>query len=220
MSAAAEIQPMFFDDEGGPDLNIQFDPTEFAPVTPYSDDINDEYEQAQEQLRQLRQQEEQIKRQAAELEELSQKEEEFTEGREKVSERLNRYISILERESTAAQQLADECAEAHDRFEQHLANINSLHPESWSRADRKAELARALSYIDAAEDEIANNQPLISGFTGKKGIFGSFGGSSSRTASSSGSTEKSFSYWLKSGFAFSIPILAFAIIVLIAMILL
>ncbi len=217
MSAAAEIQPMFFDEEGGPDLNIQFDPTEFAPVTPYSDDINDEYEQAQEQLRQLRQQEEQIKRQAAELEELSQKEEEFTDGREKVCDRLERYISILDREQTAAQQLADECAESHDRFEQHLSNIHSLHPESWSRADRKAELARALSYIDAAEIEISNNQPLISSFTGKKGILGALSGSSNRAASAGG--EKDFMYWLKSGFAFSIPLLGFATIVLVVMIL-
>jgi hypothetical protein len=102
MPVAAEIQPMFFDEEGGNDLDIQFDPQQFEAVTPYSDDLNDEYQQAQDQLRQLRQQEEQIKRQAAELEELTKKEEQFKEGRVDVTEDITRYLSILDRESVEA----------------------------------------------------------------------------------------------------------------------
>ena len=65
MSAVAEIKPLFFDEDGGDDFDLQFDPKQFQALTPYSDDLDDEYQQAQDQLRQLRQQEEQIKRQAA-----------------------------------------------------------------------------------------------------------------------------------------------------------
>ena len=65
MSAVAEIKPFFFEEDDAQDLQIQFDPKQFQAVTPYSDDLDDEYQQAQDQLRQLRQQEEQIKRQAA-----------------------------------------------------------------------------------------------------------------------------------------------------------
>lgn len=216
MSVAAEIQPMFFDEEGGNDLDIQFDPQQFEAVTPYSDDLNDEYQQAQDQLRQLRQQEEQIKRQAAELEELTKKEEQFKEGRVDVTEDISRYLSILDRESIEAQRVAEECAASHERLEGHLSNINALHPESWSRADRKAELASALSCIESAEDEIDNLMPLVNSLGAKKSSGGGIlkmGSPSMRLTSAT--HQGNFLYWLRSGFAFSLPLVAFAAIALI-----
>lgn len=210
MSAVAEIQPMFFDEDGGNDLEIQFDPQQFEAVTPYSADLNDEYQQAQDQLRQLRQQEEQIRRQAEELEELTQKEEQFKTGREEVGEQLQRYLTILDREATEAQRLAEDCGAAHEKLEAHLTNIQSLHPESWSRADRKAELARALGYIESAEDEIDGVLPLVEGF-GKQSFFKAKVPSFSAPVASS-STQGSFLYWMKSGLAFSLPLVGFAVI--------
>ena len=221
MPVAAEIQPMFFDEEGGNDLDIQFDPQQFEAVTPYSDDLNDEYQQAQDQLRQLRQQEEQIKRQAAELEELTKKEEQFKAGRVDVTEDITRYLSILDRESVEAQRIAEECAASHERLEGHLCSINALHPESWSRADRKTELARALSCIEAAENEIDNLMPLVNSFGTKK----SGGGGLLKMGSSSGrlpsaAPQGNFLYWFRSGFAFSLPLVAFAAVALIIVFLL
>tara|TARA_R110000850_G_scaffold19988_5_gene59813 strand:- start:630 stop:1280 length:651 start_codon:yes stop_codon:yes gene_type:complete len=215
MSAVAEIQPMFFDEEGGSDLDIQFEPHHFEAVTPYSEDLNDEYQQAQDQLRQLRQQEEQIKRQAAELEELTQQESLFKQGRSEVTEQLGKFLSTLDREATEAQRTAEDCGNAHERLESHLASINALHPENWSRADRKGELARALSYIEAAEDEIDNLTPLIDGF-GKKGFLNMKG---APALSASAITQGNFMYWLRSGFAFSLPLVGFAVIALLVVLL-
>ena len=213
MSAVAEFQPMFLDDEDGNDLEIQFDPQQFEAVTPYTEDLNDEYQQAQDQLRQLRQQEEQIKRQAAELEELTQREAEFKEGRTEVCESLQKHLTTLDREATEAQRIAEDCGAAHERLESHLASIEALRPETWSRADRKAELARAIGYIEAAEDEIDNLAPLLGSFGGKKSPFQK---SKSSSASSrglpAGLGQGDFMYWLKSGFAFSLPLVGFALI--------
>lgn len=210
MSALAEFQPVFLDDEDGNDLEIQFDPQQFEAVTPYTEDLNDEYQQAQDQLRQLRQQEEQIQRQAAELEELTQKEEEFKEGRTSVCEALSKHLATLDREATEAQRIAEDCGAAHERLESHLANINALRPETWSRADRKAELARAIGYIEAAEDEIDNVAPILGGTVSKKSLFQ--GIASAASSSTSGATQGNFAYWLKSGFAFSLPLVGFALI--------
>ena len=210
MSALEEFQPVFLDDEDGNDLEIQFDPQQFEAVTPYTEDLNDEYQQAQDQLRQLRQQEEQIQRQAAELEELTQKEEEFKEGRSSVCEALSKHLATLDREATEAQRIAEDCGAAHERLESHLANINALRPETWSRADRKAELARAIGYIEAAEDEIDNVAPILGGTASKKSLFQGF--ASAASSSTSGATQGNFAYWLKSGFAFSLPLVGFALI--------
>lgn len=217
MPAVAEIKPLFFDDEAGNDFDIHFDPKQFQAVTPYSDDLDDEYQQAQDQLRQLRQQEEQIKRQAAELEELTKKEQLFKSGRVDVCEELARVLSLLDHEATEAQRIAEECAAAHEKLEGHLATINSLRPEMWSRADRKAELSRALGYIEAAEDEIDKIQPMVNALGKKGGIFNLKGGLISRgPGAASTSTQGDFLYWLKSGFAFSLPFVGFAVIALIA----
>ncbi len=216
MSAAAEIQPMFFDEEGGNDLEIQFDPRQFEAVTPYSEDLNDEYQQAQDQLRQLRQQEEQIRRQAEELEELTQKEEQFKEGRSSVTEQLSKYLSILDQEATEAQRLAEDCGAAHERLESHLSHINALRPETWSRADRKAEIARALSYVEAAEEELEDFTSLVNSFSKKSpGLFQLKAHHRRPSSSGNGSSQQQdFGYWLKSGFAFSLPLVGFAVIAL------
>lgn len=214
MSAVAEIQPMFFDEDGGNDLDIQFDPKQFEAVTPYSEDLEDEYQAAQDRLKELRQQEEQIRRQAEELEELSRKEEQFKEGRADVTEQLSRYLAMLDREATEAQRLAEDCGEAHERLESHLATIQRLKPESWSRAERKSELARAISHIESAEDEIENLLPLIESFGGsKKGIFNKPKSTPSRLPSFAGNGD--FLYWVKSGFAFSLPLVGFAILAIV-----
>lgn len=217
MSAAAELKPFFFDEDGDRDLDLQFDPQQFKAVTPYSDDLDDEYQAAQDKLRELRQQEEQIKRQAAELEELTKKEQLFKTGRVEVCEELNRYLSILERETADAQRIAEDCQSAQERLEGHLANINALRPELWSRADRKAELARALGYIESAEDEIDSLLPMISAFGKKGGFFGAKVTPMPRPAGSSnyGGERGDFAYWLKSGFAFSLPFVGFAVIAVI-----
>lgn len=217
MSAAAEIQPMFFDEDGGNDLEIQFDPQQFEAVTPYSDDLNDEYQQAQDQLRQLRQQEEQIRRQAEELEELTQKEEQFKEGRASATEQLTKYLSLLDEQATEAQRLAEECGSAHERLESHLSHLNALRPETWSRADRKAEIARALSYVEAADEELEDATDLVNSFSKKgTGIFQAKPHHKRPAAALGSGSQQDFSYWIKSGFAFSLPLVGFAVIALLA----
>ena len=199
---------MFFDEDGGNDLEIQFDPQQFEAVTPYTNDLNDEYQQAQDQLEHLRQQEEQIRRQAEELEELTRQEEHFKEGRADVTQQLQNYLSVLDEEATQAQRLAEECGSAHERLESHLASIQSLNSESWSRADRKAELTRALNYIEAAEEGYRQRQANRKWFWRKKGFLkGNLSGPRFTP-----NTQGDFSYWLKSGFAFSLPIVGFAIL--------
>ncbi len=211
MSAAAELKPFLLEDEED-DLQLQIDPNQFRPVTPYTEDLDDEYQAAQDKLRELRQQEEQIKRQAAELEELTKKEQIFKTGRTEVCDEIKRCLSLLEREAAEAQRIVEECSAAQDRLSGHLANINALRPEMWSRADRKAELTRALGYIEAAEDEIDEIQPMVDSFGKKGGVLGGpkLGLLSRLPSPSAGSGD--FLYWMKSGLAFSLPFLGFGLL--------
>lgn len=216
MSAAAELKPFSFDeDHAGRDIDLQFDPLPFRPVTPYTDDLDEEYQAAQDKLRELRMQEEQIKRQAAELEELTKQEQLFKTGRTEVREELNRCLGILHREAAEARRRAEDCTAAHERLESHLNAIDALRPELWSRADRKSELARALSQIEAAEDEIGEILPLIESAGKKGGLFGGKIAPLPFVAASAAAGRGDFLYWVKCGFAFSLPLVGFAVVGLI-----
>jgi chromosome segregation ATPase len=204
---AAKIQPMFFDDEDDSDLQIHFDPRDLEPIASYPGNLDDEYRQAQDQLRNLRQQEEQIRRQAAELEELTEREQAFKAGRSEVTKSLNETLAGLAEQGNEAQRLADTCAAAHERIESHLATIASLRPEMWKRADRKNELGRALATIDAAQEELDRTRKTSHVSPKKQSILG--GVFSNRLPQSHQGAD--FTYWFRSGFAFSLPLIAFGI---------
>ncbi len=214
MSAIAEFQPQFIDEEEDEqDLMIQFEDNAFEPATPYQEDFEDQVHVAQEQLAQLREKQELLERQKTELEELSQKKEEFTHGRARIIDTLNGYINGLEQEATQAQRLADECLDTKEIFEHHIRTVQCLRPESWSRTDLRGELARALSYISAAEQDITKARPVLQSLGGKKKAFKTT--ASASTESTAGAQP--FSYWMKAGLAFTIPVMVFAIIMSIFM---
>ncbi|MEO0413854.1 MAG: hypothetical protein AAF226_02750 [Verrucomicrobiota bacterium] len=211
MSALREFQPNFVDDMSDDNVEIQFDPGDFKAVTPYEDELKDEFQEAQDQLRMLREKEELLRRQAEELEELSAKEEDFKEGRGRVLDRIDRYMNMLDREALDARATADECAELNERLAAHLNSINNLRPETWSRTDRSSELSRALGYINNAEDELANAVPFVDSLSGRKSLFKQNPISDKIPQAMRGD----FLYWLKSGIAFSIPMAVIALIGLI-----
>ena len=215
MSTIAEFQPQFIDEEEDEqELMIQFEDNAFEPASPvYQEDFEDQVHVAQEQLAELREKQELLERQKTELEELSQQKEEFTEGRARIIEDLKSYVSGLESEAGEAQRLADECLDNKEIFEHHMRTVQCLRPESWARADLKGELSRAISYIDLAEEDIAKVSPLLNSLGGKKKIFKT----AAAAATTSTSSSQPFSYWLKAGLAFTIPIMIFAVIMSVMM---
>lgn len=212
MSAIAEFQPQFIDEEetDEQDLMIQFDDNAFEPATPYQEDFEDQVHFAQEQLATLRQKQEQLERQKTELEELSQKKEEFTAGRLRIIQELEDYGNALGTEAADSQRLADECLDTKEIFEHHMRTVQCLRPESWSRTDLRGELARAISYIEAAEEDISKNSPLLQslGAKKKKAFKSAFTPATSQQAG----TAQPFNYWVKAGLAFTLPLMVFAVV--------
>ena len=206
-------QSRAFKERRKPDIDIVFDPGEFRPVTPYSDGIQDEYEEAQNTLAQLRQREAEIKRKADALEEITQKEEEFTRGRQEILEQIEEYLDLLDHEAIQARETAQDCVDTHQRFLAHLHNIQSMRPETWSRNNRRNELDRALLQIEAAEEVVEDSLPLIESLTGKRQnrAARSSQGAISRSSSGRGVGETDFFFWLKAGIAFSLPLMILAI---------
>jgi len=188
-----------------PDFDITFEPEDLRPVTPYSEDLKDEYEEAQHALKALRQKEEVIRRKAEQLEEITQKESIFSQRRGEVIEQIKDYLDLLEHEAADARHIATQCSNARDRFHHHLKTLQNLRPEAADRNELKLALDQALRHIHAAESDAAEVRPLIDHLTGKRGRTDSI--QDDGDDNSMMNLPGDFHFWLKAGFAFTLPIM-------------
>jgi hypothetical protein len=202
-----------FDDQ---EVLIQFDDNPFqediaGSTNPYQEDFGDKVNEAQEKLSQLRHEQERLEREKQELEELHARKEDFLRGRTDLVDKFTRYSSALERESCEAQKRSEQYLDTKDLFEHHLRSIQALRPEQWSRAELRAELNRAANTIDDAEDDLLKSAAVVENLKSAPRIKG--GGASPFTG------QASFTYWMKAGLAFTLPLAIVGIIATILMLL-
>ena len=179
--------------------------------------LDDQVQKAQEQLISLKRQQDAIERQKRELEELSRRQDQLQGGKADMIDKFTRALVVLERETYDAQKRVELLQSIHESFSQHLESLESIHPKNWEGLDINKELTRALSAVDDARSEYSRSLPKITPATDTDG--------GDPVAASAGfqidhghSEEKDFTYWLKAGFAFTLPILALGVILIIVLV--
>lgn len=187
-------------------------PTEPFLDLPEDDDLSAEQldmqvQKAQEQLLSLKRQQDVIEKQKRELEELSRRQEQLQQGRDEMLEKFTRAAVVLERETFEAQKRVEQLRDIQDAFSQHLHVLESVNPKGWEGADLGRELSKALSAVDDARAEYAKSLPKIQPEAPPEPI-----GSDEMIYAAS--PEHDFIYWLKSGFAFTLPLLILGVIFL------
>jgi chromosome segregation ATPase len=182
-----------------------------------SEHLDNQVQKAQEQLVALKRQQEMIERQKRELEELSRRQEQLQQGKQEMNEKFTRAVVVLEREHYDAQKRVELLNAIHDAFNQHLEVLDSINPKSWEGLDINKELTKALSAVDDSRAEYARSLPKISAERSE--------GASDPVAASVGyqmdfgaGETKDFTYWLKAGFAFTLPLFCIGIIVVVVLI--
>src|ERR1700745_232780 len=131
--------------------------------------LDSQVQKAQEQLIQLKRQQDQIEKQKRELEELSRKKEELERGRAEVADKLPRSLVVLEREAYDARKRLEQLRGIRESFGQHLELIEAIDPKSWNPADLHKELSRALSTVDDARTEYAEQRSRLQAAGGNEG---------------------------------------------------
>ena len=173
--------------------------------------LDSQVQKAQEQLLQLKRQQEQIEKQKRELEELSRRQEELERGRVEMSDKLTRSLVILEREAYDSQKKLEQLRVTHESFTQHLQHIEAIDPKNWNSTDLHKELSRALSTVDDARAEFSQQRSRLQAAEDANGdvalpevapAIGGFG------------VGRTFLHWMQIGFAFSLPLIAFACLAL------
>lgn len=190
-------------------------PTEPFLDLPEGDEMSTEQldaqvQRAQEQLLSLKRQQEQIEKQKRELEELSRKQEQLHQGRSEILEKLTRASVVLERELYDAQKRVELLRDIQEAFTQHYNILEGINPKGWEGADLNRELSKALSAVDDARAEFSKSLPKIQLDTP------AYPDHESEEGMAGPAEVHDFGYWLKSGFAFTLPLLVLGTLALIA----
>lgn len=174
--------------------------------------LDDQVQRAQEQLLALKRQQDAIERQKRELEELSRKQEQLQQGRAEMVEKFTRSLVVLERENYDAQKRVETLHGIHEAFSQHLDTLDAINPKSWEGLDMGKELTKALGAVDDARAEYSRALPRIGAERDDAGA-----GDGGRL--DYGQPEpKDFAYWLKAGFAFTLPLFAIGVLLVIVLV--
>jgi chromosome segregation ATPase len=173
--------------------------------------LDSQVQKAQEQLLQLKRQQEQIEKQKRELEELSRRQEELERGRSEMTDKLSRSLVVLEREAYDSQTRLEQLRATRESFAQHLGLIEAIDPKSWNPADLHKELSRALSTVDDARAEFSQQHSRLQATS--NGASDEVLPEVAPDLSELGGV-RSFSEWMRIGFAFSLPFIVFGLIAL------
>ena len=175
--------------------------------------LDSQVQKAQEQLLQLKRQQEQIEKQKRELEELSRRQEELERGRAEMTDKLTRSLVVLEREAYDAQKKLEQLRSTRESFGQHLEVLESIDPRTWNPSDLNKELSRALSTVDDARTEYSQQRSRLQASADETDIVPLAEGASGFDQGNG--MAHSFGQWLQIGLAFTLPLIAFAAIVLV-----
>jgi hypothetical protein len=164
-----------------------------------------------EQMLQLKRQQEQIEKQKRELEELSRRQEELERGRAEMSDKLSRSLVVLEREAYDTQKKLEQLRATRESFGQHLELIEAIDPKSWNPADLHKELSRALSTVEDARTEFGHQRSRLQAVdeSGNEVALPEV----APDVADMLSEGRPFSHWVKIGFAFSLPLMIFGVLV-------
>ena len=164
-------------------------------------------------LEELRKRQQELEEEKQSLEDLGRKQHDYTNGKREMVERLNEGIIALEKKVVQSAQLTELLIATRNRFKEALEEIESIDEERWPDDHFREELYKALVIIDDARMEHNKALAKIQILEGSgESVLGSGRIGLADSVSSAG-PERSFGYWIKVGFALSLPLIVLALII-------
>jgi DNA repair exonuclease SbcCD ATPase subunit len=167
---------------------------------PTSEELQSQVQKAQAELAELKRRSEQIERDKQRLEELSRRQEGLEAGKADMLDKFTRSMVVVQRETQEAEKRLDQLHAIHEAFTSHLRELESINPKDWVGLDLSKELSKAQSMVDDARAEYNRALPRLSADEELPPA-----GTEYEEYYAGG--EKGFFYWLKAGFAFTLPLL-------------
>jgi chromosome segregation ATPase len=178
-----------------------------------AEDLGEEVQKTNTELEKLKRQLEDIEKQKLRLEELKKRQDELEGGRIEMADKLTRSLVTVQREAEEAQKRLEQLNFIHNSFTQHLRYIEAINPKTWGAVDLPKELSKALSAVeDARADYIKAQAKIAVEGSGSPEVPPPVGSPSTFESDYAFTEERGFSYWLKAGFAFTLPLQIIALL--------
>ena len=201
--------------EKAPPADSFLDLPEDDPLS--GEQIDTQVQKAQERILQLKREQDHVEKQQRELEERRRRQDQLHNGRSEMVEQFTRALVVVDREVYDTQKRVELLQSIRESFAAHAEHLEGINPKAWDGLDIHKELTRALAAVDDARAEYTKCLPKITPATDT--------GSGDPMATSAGfqyehgdADPRDFMYWLRSGFAFTLPILALGIVLIIVLI--
>ena len=171
------------------------------------------------ELDRLRARQEELEKERRLLEEMRKKQEAFDAGRRELKERLGESLVRMEKDQLQAERFAQMLDELRRAFRVRLDEVAALNEAEWTDEtlldelnkalatleDIRSDYNKAMAKLDAVRPQgTANAAPSV-----RPLAFGGESGSAPDAA-------QGFGYWLRSGLAFTLPLMALLVILLLA----
>jgi len=170
-------------------------------------ELGDKVQQVRAELESLKQKQEEIEREKARLEELKRRQDSLEQGRSDMLDKLTRALVVVQRETEESQKRVEQMHAIYASFNQHLRQLEDINARSWNPQDLPRELSKALSSVEDARAEYIKSQAKLSVDTSSE-----ITPSSMMESDYPVEEERSFVYWLRSGFAFTLPLQVIAVV--------
>lgn len=176
---------------------------------PSMEELQDQVQRAQSELVELKRRQDQIEKEKLRLEELSRRQEELERGRLEMVDKLTRSLLLVQREAEESQRRLEQLHGIQDSFAEHLRELEHIDCKSWNGRELARELSRAIGMVDEAKAAYARAQSKIAPAEDPQ-----FADGSNDYGDDFEMRGHGFFYWLQSGVAFTLPLVALGTIAL------
>jgi hypothetical protein len=167
-------------------------------------------------LTELKRAQAELERERASLEETRRRQQEFTTGRDEIIHNLTRGIGLLEEAEFAARRDAEQMAKTLEGLREVLSKVQAINDQGWTKENFQIELTRALTSVENARMEWNGARlkwTMLSGEAMAKAE------QSAAEAKKPALAEKSFGELAYMGLAFTAPLLAGIVALIIVLLL-
>lgn len=183
----------------------------------HDEQIDTQAQRAQERMIQLQREQDQVSKQYRELEELKRKRTQFDEGKDEMGEKFTRALVVVEREIYDSQKRVELLQSIRESFAAHADNLDAINPKSWDGLDVNKELTKALSAVDDARAEYQKGIPKITP-AADTDAADPMAATAGLRYEDARNDQHDFLYWLKAGFAFTLPMFAIGVVLIVVLI--
>jgi hypothetical protein len=172
------------------------------------------------EIERLRRRQSHLEQEKSDLEDLANKQIEYERGKREVTQHLHEGIVALERKEVQTAQLTELVITTRARFKDSLEEVDCINEDNWPDDRFREELYKALVIIDDARMEYNKALAKINVLDSDEDTLAESRNSAPIASHAGVTEERSFRYWMKVGFALSVPPMILLAVVLVVVLLL